>query len=84
MTYLTDNTAFYFWCTMGLRMIPLAGLLLAKPTEGLPPKTSTMAAALGAGGAAAHPGTVPGERKFFMIHILQSVSNMDRGASSRC
>ena len=21
MTYLTDNTAFYFWCTMGLRMI---------------------------------------------------------------
>ena len=24
MTYLTDNTAFYFWCTMGLRMIPLA------------------------------------------------------------
>lgn len=24
MTYLTDNTAFYFWCTMALRMIPLA------------------------------------------------------------
>lgn len=23
-TYMTDNTAFYFWCTMGLRLIPLA------------------------------------------------------------
>ena len=23
-TYLTDNTAFYFWCMMALRMIPLA------------------------------------------------------------
>ena len=23
-TYLTDNTAFYFWCMMGLRIIPLA------------------------------------------------------------
>ncbi len=23
-TYMTDNTAFYFWCTLGLRLIPLA------------------------------------------------------------
>ncbi len=23
-TYMTDNTAFYFWCTFGLRLIPLA------------------------------------------------------------
>ena len=23
-TYLTDNTAFYFWCMMGLRLLPLA------------------------------------------------------------
>ena len=63
---------------------PAGGLLLCKADEGpCRPKTD-MAAALGAGGAAAHPGTVPGERTFFMIHILQSVSNMDRGASSRC
>ena len=34
MTYLTDNTAFYFWCTMGLRMIPLAVCCFAKPTKG--------------------------------------------------
>lgn len=33
MTYLTDNTAFYFWCTMGLRMIPLAVCCFAKPTK---------------------------------------------------
>ena len=24
ITYLTDNTAFYFWCMMGMRLIPLA------------------------------------------------------------
>lgn len=24
VTYLTDNTSFYFWCTMALRLIPLA------------------------------------------------------------
>lgn len=24
MTYLTDNTAFYFWSTMALRLLPLA------------------------------------------------------------
>lgn len=31
ITYLTDNTAFYFWCTMGLRLIPLAyGVSLGK------------------------------------------------------
>ena len=23
-TYLTDNTAFYFWCMMALRLIPLS------------------------------------------------------------
>ena len=83
MTYLTDNTAFYFWCTMGLRMIRWRSAALQADEGPCRPKTD-MAAALGAGGAAAHPGTVPGERTFFMIHILQSVSNMDRGASSRC
>ena len=78
MTYLTDNTAFYFWCTMGLRMIRWRCAALQSRRRTCRPKTD-MAAALGAGGAAAHPGAVPGERKFFMIHILQSVSNMDRG-----
>lgn len=31
VTYLTDNTAFYFWCTMGLRLIPLAYGVSCKP-----------------------------------------------------
>lgn len=79
MTYLTDNTAFYFWCTMGLRMIPLAVCCFAKPTKDPAAQKQTWQPPSAPGGAAAHPGTVPGERKFFMIHILQSVSNMDRG-----
>ena len=29
-TYMTDNTAFYFWCMMGLRLIPLAYGVLRK------------------------------------------------------
>ena len=41
MTYLTDNTAFYFWCTMGLRMIPLAVCCFAKPPEDAPTKKQT-------------------------------------------
>ena len=24
VTYLTDNTAFYFWCSIGLRLIPMS------------------------------------------------------------
>ena len=24
VTYLTDNTAFYFWCCIGLRLIPMS------------------------------------------------------------
>ena len=23
-SYLTDNTAFYFWCSIGLRLIPMS------------------------------------------------------------
>ena len=24
VTYLTDNTAFYFWCSIGLKLIPMS------------------------------------------------------------
>ena len=33
ITYMTDNTAFYFWCTMGLRLIPLAYAFRIEPEE---------------------------------------------------
>ena len=41
-TYMTDNTAFYFWCTMGLRMIPLAYSFTVKATRKKPPKWTPM------------------------------------------
>lgn len=43
-TYMTDNTAFYYWCTMGLRLIPLAYAFSAnrsqRPPGWQPPQKS--------------------------------------------
>ena len=34
VTYLTDNTAFYFWCCIGLRLIPMSYSYRIQQTEG--------------------------------------------------
>ena len=36
ITYLTDNTAFYFWCTICLRLLPMAHVCCA-PKEARKP-----------------------------------------------
>lgn len=50
VTYLTDNTAFYFWSTMALRLVTLAYAMERKS-----PGTQGVDAGQSAGDAGPHP-----------------------------